>query len=197
MRNSFALVLVDIALAGAACIAGCRSKSTVEAVREPVLSEADKTFVIQAENAGAQQRALGGFINEQSKNKQIKQYADLLVKHGSESLEKLDEIKRKYGLSDTEQPPIVAGEFKGLSKRAFDQQFVKRILQDQQKAITLFQQQAQSAQENDVRQYASGLLPTLQSDFKEAQDLQMKFLTPAKKSIAAASKRKVAHSQSF
>jgi hypothetical protein len=44
-----------------------------------------------------------------------------------------------------------------------------------------------------VRQYANSLLPTLQSDFKEAQDLEMKFLTPAKKSVAAARTRKVAH----
>jgi len=91
----------------------------------------------------------------------------------------------------------VAGEFKGLSGRAFDQKLVKLILQDQEKAITLFQQQALSAQDNDVRQYANGLLLTLQNDFKDAQDLQMKFLTPAKKSVAAARKRKVAHSASF
>jgi hypothetical protein len=39
----------------------------------------------------------------------------MLVKHGSESLEKLGDIKRKYGLSGSEEPPIVAGEFKGLS----------------------------------------------------------------------------------
>ena len=197
MRNSFASVLLTLAIAGAACIAGCQSKNTVQAVREPVLSETEKTFVIEAEKAGAQQRALGGFINEQSKNKQIRQYADMLAKHGSESLEKLGDIKRKYRLSGSEEPPIVAGEFKGLPRRAFDQKFVKLILQDQEKAITLFQQQAQSAQDNDVRQYVSSLMPTLESDFKEAQDLQMKFLTPTKKAGAAAGKHKVAHSASF
>ena len=184
MRNSFASVLLTLAIAGAASIAGCQNKNTVQAVREPALSETENTFVIEAEKAGAQQRALGGFINEQSNNKQIKLYADMLVKHGSESLEKLGDIKRKYGLSNSEAPPIVAGEFKGLTRRALDQKFVKLILQDQEKAITLFQQQAQSAQDNDVRQYASGLLPTLQSDFKQGQDLQMKFPTPGKKSGA-------------
>ena len=197
MRNSFALVVLSLAIAGTACIAGCQSKSTVQAVRAPVLGETEKTFMIEAEKAGAQQRALGGFINEQSNNKQIKHYADMLVKHGSESLEKLGDIKRKYGLTGSEAPPIVAGEFKGLSRRAFDQKFVKLILQDQEKAITLFQQQAQSAQDNDVRQYASGLLPTLQSDFKAAQDLQMKFLTATKKTGPAAGKHRVAHSASF
>ena len=82
----------------------------------------------------------------------------------------------KYGIKQpTPAPddlPEVTAQFKGLSGRALDLTFVNLMVQDHEKAVATFQQQARSAEDSNVRQYASNFLPTLESHLKRAQELQ-------------------------
>ncbi len=100
----------------------------MQAAREPVLSESDKTFIAQTEEDNIQERAVGRFIMDKSRNKDIKDYADTLVTDHADALQRLGEIMNKYGIKQpTPAPddlPEVTAQFKGLSGRALDLKFV-------------------------------------------------------------------------
>ena len=199
MYKSFGRIVVNIAVASSlAAFAGCQSNPKVQPAPQPALSQADKQFVLDTEKTGTQERALGEFVKTKSRNKQVKQYADVLIKDESEVLRKIDAIKQKYQVGDSEtKPPSPETQFKGLSRQAVDRQFVKLVVQDQQNALRMLQEEAGSASDNDVRSYASDTLPVLKNDLQKAQDLETRLAPSGKKVRASAGKRPVTHSASF
>lgn len=63
---------------------------------------------------------------------------------------------------------------KGLSGRAFDQQFAAMMVTSHQKTVALFEQAASKngVPDGELRAFASGKLPTLKEHLKDAQQLQ-------------------------
>jgi putative membrane protein len=58
-----------------------------------------------------------------------------------------------------------------LSGTAFDRGFIKEMIADHAKAIRMFEMAAQKLTDEDLRHFASGVLPTLQQHQEEAQSL--------------------------
>jgi putative membrane protein len=177
MNKSFRLVILSVLVGGVMFgITACHRHEKVQAAREPVLSQSDRNFITQAEDDNVQGRALGQFVKETSRNKDVKNYADTLVIDHSDALQKLGEIMQKYGIKQPTTAPEerseAAAPLKGLSRRAVDRKFVDLMVQDHEKAIVIFQQEASSAEDGYVRHCAINLLPTLDYHLKKAQELQ-------------------------
>ncbi|HLH30305.1 MAG TPA: DUF4142 domain-containing protein [Terriglobia bacterium] len=145
------------------------------------LTGADRDFVKQAEKDNLQERVLGRMAQEQSQNNDVKSYGKMLVKDHNDALQQLVDLMNKNGMPQPKTLPEertdAIKKMEGLKGAAFDKEFVNMMVEDHQKAIDLFQKEANTAQNSDVRDYAKDVLPTLQKHLKDAKNLLSKIKT--------------------
>ncbi len=165
-------------------VTSCQQRQQqVQAAHDPVLTQTDKDFIAQADKDYVQERALSQLVAEKSGNKRIKNFADTLFKEHSDALQKLDAIMQKYGVKEPESPEEqlkATAPLARLPRRSLDREFVKLMLEDHTRAIATFQQEANSANDGDVRHYAIDQLPILDNHLKQAKQLEMT-IVPEKK----------------
>jgi putative membrane protein len=159
-------------------ITSCQQRQQqVQAPHDPVLTPTDKDFIAQADQDYIQERALSQLVAAKSTNKRIKTYADTLFKEHSDALQKLDVIMQKYGVKEPESPEEqqkAVAPLARLPHRSLDREFVKLMVDDHTKAVAVFQQEANSAGDGDVRRYAIDQLPMLDNHLKQARELETK-----------------------
>jgi putative membrane protein len=176
------LLVVPLTLTGlAAC--GRRGENKVEAAPENVpgdqrstLTQADKTFLDAAVKANMQERLLGRLALERTQNPQVKEYAQMMIDDHNHALKDLVHLMQQKGMNQPSTLPEAHSEaldqFKGLTGSAFDKKFVDLTIQEHEKAIDMFKHEATAAQDNDVRKYASDMLPMLEKHMQKAMQLQ-------------------------
>jgi putative membrane protein len=173
---------------------GCeRSGENVQAARETtnedrpnkaVLIAADKDFLAKAEKDNIEEQNLGRVVVEKSQNKDVKDYAQMLVDDHTKALNDLVDlmnekhVRQPKGLPDAKHEAL--SKLNGLSGAEFDREFIKMMVEDHQKAIAEFRQAQNTAQDEDVKKYAAHFLPTLEKHLKRAQELQRKLSSGAK-----------------
>jgi hypothetical protein len=198
MKKGFVQHLAFVAIGGIVLgLTGCGADVKPQSASEPALSSTDKAFVIDAQLNTRQQRVLGNFIKTKSKNKEIKQYVETLVNRNSDQLQKLNTIMQKYHIEPlTGEEQQAVAQLNGQSSQALDRKFVSLIVEDQQKAISSYQGEADAAKTTDVGQFAADALSGLQSDLKKAEALQTK-LEPKTKQARTNKAKPAAHSAPF
>jgi putative membrane protein len=182
LRLILSLLIGALALVGAVA---CQrhGETRVEAAgekpaadRSASMNSVDRMFVVNAEKSNLKERFLGRLALERSHNDDVKAYAKMLVDDHSAALKNLVDLMDQKGMSQPTTLPEAREEaldkFKGLTGSAFDQKFVDLMIQDHEKAVNTFKQEASAAQDNDVRKYASDLLPTLEKHLQKALELK-------------------------
>jgi len=179
MHRSCRWFVLNAALAGLSCgVVACHHPEQVQAVREPVLSSGDQRFITETQQLATRDRDLSTFVKGRSTSLNIKKYADVVITDDSSVLKKLDVLVQKYK-SGLVTAPVVApsneeAKLKRLSHKALDRQFVNLIVEDDQHAVAMLQQETQSQADPGLRQYAIELLPMFESELKNAQRLETK-----------------------
>jgi putative membrane protein len=185
MRNRFHILVFG--LLTTLGLGGCQQgNNSVQAAREPssannTITGADKNFVAQAVKNSIQERVLGKMAEERSQDSEIQGYGKMLVKDHNEILQKLVALMNKNGMPQPSGLPEVRSEainkLESLSGPSFDKEFISMMVEDHQKAVDTFRQEQNSAQNQDVRDFAKNTLPTLEKHLKEAQEIQSKLQT--------------------
>ena len=171
-------------------ISGCQqSDQNVQAARETtadtgdgtnkaVLSDSDRDFLKKAEEGDIKEQNIGRFVLGKSQNKDVKDYAQMLVDDHTKDLKKVVDLMTQKGMPQPKGLPEVKHEalrkLNGLSGAVLDGQFMTMMVEDHQKAIIEFRKEVNSAQDEDVKYYAEHTLPTLQEHLQKAQMLQDK-----------------------
>jgi putative membrane protein len=176
------LLIGTLAMVGAAA---CQrhSENRVEAAgeqpsadRSMAMNPSDKTFIIDAEKADIQERYLGRLALERSNNDRVKEYARMLADDHNRALKNLVDLMQQKGMSQPTTLPEAREEaldrFKNMSGSAFDEKFVDLMIKDHEQAVNMFKHEASTAQDNDVRKYASDWLPTLEKHLQKALELK-------------------------
>lgn len=169
--------MINAAVAGAILVlAGCAHNQPIQAsVPDPVLSAAGQNFLFQAQQEAANERDLAVIARNKSANKNIKTYADMVIKDDIESLQKLSQLAQKYKLK---QPAAPAEDSKDVtqlkrsSRRTLDKEFLKLTVQDEGQLAGMLKGEASSPADPDVRDYANNLMPVVETELKKAQELQ-------------------------
>jgi putative membrane protein len=170
-------------------IAGCQqSGPNVQAARETttdtgdrgkaVLNDADKTFLKKAEEANIKERNLGRVMLEKSQNKDVKDYAQMLVDDHSKNLRDVVDLMNQKGMAQPKDLPEVKNEaldkLNAMSGPELDREFVIMMMDDHQKDVSEFRNEANTAQDKDVKDYATNTVPVLEKHLQKAQELQGK-----------------------
>lgn len=161
---------VRIALCAALALA-CAGASAADPV-----STADQGFVTQAASAGMAEVALGKMAEGKSHTADVIAFGGMMVRdHGAANAE-LVKLAKDKGLTVPDGAPSEAEQqqsaLQSLLPDAFDEQFLQVMVRDHTQALSLFQQEADTGADKDLRDFATRTLPTIRNHLAQAKALQ-------------------------
>ena len=119
----------------------------------------EKAFVSRALEGDNTEVQLGQLAEQKSQSSDVKQLAQKLVSDNSQMNEKLFKpVAQQLGVSEPKSPSKkdkkTVEKLQGLSSTDFDSQYLTMVLKDRQKDLKDFQDEAQNAQNPNVKQVA-------------------------------------------
>lgn len=145
------------------------------------------SFWNEAAQAGMAEVMLGNLALQKSSNDEVKQMAQKIVDdHTAANNELKDLAASKSATLPTEvnaKQKAVYDKLSSLTGGEFDKQFIKVMVKDHEKAVSLFQKQADKGTDAQVKAFAAKTLPTLQGHLETAKAMndKMKSMKSPKK----------------
>ncbi|HLG86395.1 MAG TPA: DUF4142 domain-containing protein [Alphaproteobacteria bacterium] len=151
------------------------ANGTSPASKPATLERVDQYFIQKAEAGGAAEVEAAKLAQQKSSNTQVKDFAQSMIDDHSKANDQLKDIASKKGVA-TEPDMTMADqekqELNGLSGRAFDRKYADMQVKDHEDSVKLFQDEAKSGGDSDLKQFASSTLPTLEHHMQMAKQLQ-------------------------
>jgi putative membrane protein len=135
----------------------------------------DAGFIEQVAQDGKAEVDLAQLAQQKAQSPDVKALAQRLATDHTKSNQQLMQVAQKEGA----QPPTSASKdgskarskLEKLNGQAFDEAFVKEVVQDHQKDIKYFQQQQASLQDLQLKSFAQQTLPVLQQHLQMARQV--------------------------
>jgi putative membrane protein len=136
---------------------------------------ADTKFIKEAAEGGMAEVALGQLAVEKASSGDVKKFGQRMVDdHGKAN----DDLKQLASQKNVDVPQDLNAKDKAtkaslekLSGQQFDQAYMKDMLKDHKKDIADFRRESRSAQDPDVKKFASQTLPTLEEHLRQAESI--------------------------
>ena len=136
----------------------------------------DQSFATQAAQDGVAEVQMGQLALEKGEAQGVKQFGQMLVQDHTQANQQLLQIAQQQKVTvpqrPTQQDVSEMDKLKGLSGADFDRQFARVMVQDHQKSVQLFQQEAQSGHDSALKSFAQNTLPVLQKHLQTAESLE-------------------------
>ncbi len=156
---------------------GATSSSAANSSSSPS-SNPDQEFVTKAAQGNSAEVELGKIVAAKSKDPNVKQFAQMMVKDHTTALNELQELAQTKNLNFNDDLPDDA---KSLQQKLssdtgkqLDKDYMDEMVEDHQKDVQEFTDKSQNAKDPDVKQWASKTLPTLQKHLEKAQQIDAK-----------------------
>jgi len=121
------------------------------------LSDKDRKFIQDAANGGVAEVADGKLAEEDGQSAEVKKIGARMVADHSKANNELVELAKKKGLSiDTSK-----GKSRNFNKANFDRQYLASMERDHETDIKVFEKEASSGDDADIKKWAAKTLPTL------------------------------------
>lgn len=141
---------------------------------QATLSDLDKEFMTQAAQGGMAEVKLGQLAAQRAVSKQVKQYAQDMIKEHTQANNELMTIAARKGVT---LPTDVNAEQKALRTRLgqipgqrFDQVYMSEAgVKSHAQQAALFRREAQQGQDPDVKAFAAKVLPTVEEHLQMAR----------------------------
>ncbi len=119
----------------------------------------DQAFVTKALEGGMAEVELGKLAADKSQSQDVKQFAQKMVNDHSQMGDKwFKPVAKEIGVSEPKGPSKkdkkLIEKLQGLSGQEFDTQYIQAMLKDHKEDLKDFQNEAQAAQDPNVRQIA-------------------------------------------
>ena len=136
----------------------------------------DKTFATKAAQGGLAEVQTGQLVRQKNASPQAKQFAQTLVQDHTQANDQLQQIAQQKNLNLPQQPSAnelsETKKLGGLSGAQLDKQFARYEVQDHKKDIAMFEKEAKSGKDPDLKDFAQKTLPVLRKHLQMAQALQ-------------------------
>ena len=137
------------------------------------LAAPDLAFIDEAAKGGMKEVHMGHMGLQKGMSEGVKGFSQRLVNDHTKANKELAALAMKKG---TSLPADIADAASSMpiSKKSgadFDREFAKEMVTDHEKAIALFEKQASSGTDAELKKWAADTLPTLRAHLKEAQAL--------------------------
>ncbi len=165
-------------------VSACRRERGVEAAREEAgrtLLPAEQQFLTDAIRASVTEVDMARLALEKSQNEDVKNFAGMMQHDHTSVLQDFADIAQQKGMP---LPNLATDEMKqnkerlsALSGSDFDREFVNMMVASHQKSVDMFRDQANTAQNEDVKRAVSDKLPSIETHLAKALELQSKLFT--------------------
>ena len=139
------------------------------------LSAADKKFVMHAAKGGMMEVELGKVAADKGSSADVKQFGQRMVDDHSKANDQLKSLAEQKGVtlpSDLDaKDKAMKDKMSGLSGDQFDKMYMQHMVMDHKKDVAEFKKESNSAKDNDLKNWASQTLPTLEDHLKQAQQV--------------------------
>lgn len=133
----------------------------------------DASFITNAAMANLAEVELAKLGAQKAQNEDLKKLSEHLQKDHSAANEKLQPIAQKQGITLPEsldsKHEQAKTKLQDLTGAEFDKAYATQLLRDHARSIALFQREAQTGQDQDIKDYAKSTLSTLKKHMKSAQ----------------------------
>ena len=151
--------------------AGGQGETTGQGV---ALGSSDRKFVTEAALSGMAEVELGRLAVERGASAAVKQFGQRMVDDHTRANEELMRLASGLGitvpaLDAKHRAPI--SKLSRLSGAEFDRAYMKQMVTDHQKAVSLFQREAERGAHADLKSFAAGKLPALQEHLRMAREM--------------------------
>jgi putative membrane protein len=168
-------ILAAVALLAAAA---CSSPSGLSETSGPAasLSATDRTFISQAAYGSFGEVALGELAAEQASSPAVRQFGQRMVQDHTRMNEELAAIASQKGVTPPTAPDpgrqAVGAQLAQLQGAAFDRQYIQQQLGDHETTLTLFQGEAETGQDPQLRAFARKYAPVIQEHIAMLRQLE-------------------------
>ncbi|WP_298911588.1 DUF4142 domain-containing protein [uncultured Nostoc sp.] len=139
------------------------------------LSSSDKKFITEAAQGGLAEVQLGQLALQRGTSDAVKQYGQHMVDDHTPVNDQLKQLALQKGVT----LPTTIGRknqqakqrLSKLSGKNFDRQYLNLMLQDHQKDVAAFKNEAEKGQDPDLKAFAAQALPTLQQHLEQVRSL--------------------------
>lgn len=137
------------------------------------LSAQDRQFMMEAAKGGMTEVHVAQMGIEHGMSPAVKGFSQRLVNDHKKANQELMALAKMKSVQLPDDDPKMASSMPIAKKTGadFDKEFAKMMVDDHQKTITLFEKEASSGNDPDVKNWASKALPTLRSHLAEAKTL--------------------------
>ncbi len=159
-------------MAGAIPMNATASQSGMAAKNKRV---ADRKFMTKAAAGGIAEVEMGKLAQTQGTNEQVKQYGARMEADHSKANAELKSIAaaKNFELPQTAPKKELAmmDKMKAMSGADFDRAYIAHMVADHKKDVALFEKEANSGKDAQVKAFAAKTLPTLREHSQMAQNL--------------------------
>ena len=139
----------------------------------------DTGFVKQAAEGGMMEVAKGKLAAEKGSHDGVKQFGQKMVDDHTKAGDELKSIASGKNISlpgETSRPPMQASmaKLENLEGAAFDRAYVDDQIRDHEKTIALFEREAKSGKDTELKAFAEKTLPALKEHLSMVRDLKTK-----------------------
>jgi putative membrane protein len=170
MKSLFLATAAVVVLAAAPAFAQAANGSPGTA------SRADSKFIEHVAQDGKAEIDLARLAQQKTQNPEVRALARRLAADHGESNQQLMQIAQRDGVQPPTGPDKSASKkrtkLEKLDGQAFDQAFVKEVVQDHEKDIKYFRKEQTSLQDPQLKSFAQQTLPVLQDHLQMAQQTQ-------------------------
>lgn len=135
----------------------------------------EQAFVTQAAQGGLAEVELGQLALARGASRAVKAFAQTMVEDHRKANADLEKVAAAAGASVPTEPSTahkaVADRLGSLSGNEFDVAYSTQMVADHEKTIALFEQEAASGANPDLKAFAASALPTLRAHLEHAKEL--------------------------
>jgi putative membrane protein len=172
-RTMVAAAALALALGAAPAVA--QTSTTTTTAQAGKLAEADQKFVEKVAQDGIAEVDLGELAKERAQSDEVKKFAQRMIDDHGKANEQLEEIAKNKGVAVPteagEEHSKVRAEISDLKGEEFDQKYMAAMAEDHQKAVDLFQKEAESGEDPDIKAFAEQTLPVIKEHLSLAQSM--------------------------
>lgn len=145
------------------------------------------SFWNDAAQAGMAEIMLGNLALQKSSNDEVKQFAQKIVDDHTAAGNELKSLASSKSMTlptdVNAKQKATYDKLNALSGDEFDKEFIKVMVKDHEKAVSLFKNQSEKGTDIDVKAFAAKTLPTLQGHLDMAKQMndKMKSMKAPKK----------------
>jgi len=146
--------------------------STAKTIPSTV-SKADQDFAVNTAIAGMTEIQAGQLAEQKGTAKDVKQYADMMVRDHTAAADKLKAIANQKNITlPTTLTPDAQKDLDDLQKEEgnkFDKDYMAMMVSDHKKVIGAFENESKNGSDADIRAFADSTLHTLRVHLEKAE----------------------------